>query len=561
MSLSIEPRHLRRYRDIARLLLRHGRGDLVRDSGLESALGAEEPLDPGVRADAERLAADLEALGPTFIKLGQVLSSRADLLPVPYLEALARLQDKVEPFPFAEVERIVEAELGVRLSKVFQEIESVPLASASLGQVHRAVLRDGRRVAVKVQRPTVREEATTDLEALAEIARLLDRHTDLGRTWGFARLVEEFQRTLLQELDYLGEAANLRTLGRNLARFERLQVPEPIDDLTTRRVLTMTYVSGTNIREIHPVVLTDVDGKALAEELFDAYLRQVLIDGVFHADPHPGNVFLTHDHRLALLDLGMVGRVAPGLRDKLLKLLLAIADGEGESAAALARELGEPLRELEEPERRSMDRRVIELVAVNHDATLERLQVGQLVLEVSAISGAFGIRPPAELTLLGRALLNLDAIGRTLDPAFDPNAAVRRYAGEILRHRMRDTASLSHLLSTVVEAKEFVEELPGRVNRILDHLAENKLRFRVDAIDQDELVGSILKIANRITAGVVLAALIVGAALMMRVETRFTILGYPGLAMLFFLVAAAGGFWLVWSVFWGDRQRPRRPRG
>lgn len=557
MTISLAPEHLRRYKDIARLLIKHGRADWVRDSGLGAAFEDGVPASPEQQADAEELASDLERLGPTFVKLGQLLSTRPDLMPEAYLDALARLQDAVEPFGYQEVEEIVAEELGVRISKAFAGFEAVPLAAASLGQVHRATLRDGREVVVKVQRPGIRAGVIGDLEALVEIAGFLDRHTETGRRFGFRDVVEEFGRTLMRELDYRQEAANLRAIGANLAEFERIVVPRPIDDFVTSRVLTMEYVSGTKIDALSPVVRVDLDGAGLADELFRAYLHQVLVDGLFHADPHPGNVFLTRDRRIGLVDLGMVGRLDGPMQERLLKLLLALAGGDAGAAAETALALGRPLQGFESDRFR---RGIADLVADHGGASVAEVELGRVVLQVTRVAGASGVRLPPELTLLGKTLLNLDGIGRVLDPGFRPNEAIRRHASELMSRRMGREASLSQLLSMLIDAKEFVRELPGRLNRTLDLIADNRLRVHVDAIDERELIVGLQKIANRITTGLVLAALIVAAALMMRVETSFRLFGYPGLAMLCFLAASAGGFWLVWNVLWGDRDSRSRSR-
>ena len=249
LSFSLKPAHLKRYKDITRLLLKYGRADLAKAVNLDPTLAPDESDPSLVTGEPEQLADDLEALGPTFIKLGQLLSSRSDLLPQPYLDALSRLQDNIEPFSFAQVEEIVSSELGVRLSKGFREFDSEPLAAASLGQVHRAVLRDGREVAVKVQRPDIRQTILEDLEAFEEVAVLLDSHTEVGRRIGFQGLVEEFRRTILRELDYRREANNLVTLGKNLQEYKRIVVPQPIEDYSTSLVLTMEYVAGTKITD------------------------------------------------------------------------------------------------------------------------------------------------------------------------------------------------------------------------------------------------------------------------------------------------------------------------
>ena len=547
--------NLKRYKDIARLLVKYGRAAAIERSELDQLVADPDVAGDTAEPKAEELANDLEALGPTFVKLGQILSTRADLLPVSYLEALSRLQDNVDPFPFAEVEAIVQQELGVRLSKAFAEFDPQPLAAASLGQVHRAALRDGRAVAVKVQRPGIRETIAEDLEALAQAAELADKHTAIGRRYRFSELVEEFRRSLVRELDYRQEAENLRLLGKNLERFPRLVVPQPVEAYSTSRVLTMDYVRGRKITEVGPLTRLDIDGEALADDLFRAYLHQILVDGVFHADPHPGNVFITEDGRLALLDLGMVGRLTPAMQEKLLKLVLAIADGRGEEAAAIIAGMSEKLEGFDE---RALVRAVTTQVSAHRGAKVSDLQVGRLVLQVSHDAGTSGVRVPPELALLGKTLLHLDEIGRSLAPQFDPNAAIRRHAGEITSERMRRSASPSHMFSALTEFKEFVEQLPARANKILDLVANNEMRVKVETIDERLVIEGAQKIANRITLGLILAALIVGAALLMQIQTSFRILGYPGLAMLCFLAAAAGGLMLILNILVQDRRtRPK----
>jgi ubiquinone biosynthesis protein len=543
-----KPQHLKRYKDIAWLLVKHGRSDLVRAAGIEGVLGDDSAQPPEVLAEAKSLADDLERLGPTFVKLGQVLSTRPDLLPPPYLTALARLQDKVEPFPFPEVERIVAEELGVRISKAFAEFEPTPLAAASLGQVHRAQLRSGRRVAVKVQRPGVREQIVQDLEALGEIGGFIDAHTEVGHQYEFTPMIDEFRRSVLRELDYIQEGGHLVVLKRNLASFERLVVPAPVEDYTTSRVLTMEYVAGTKITALSRAVLLEVDGAGLVEELYAAYLKQVLVDGFFHADPHPGNVLLTEDGRLAVLDLGMVARVTPRMQDALLQILLGGSDGQADVVATYAMKLGQPRDSFDEV---AFRRRVADLVARSADSAAEPVEVGRMVLELARLSAESGLRLPPELSMLGKTLLSLDEIARTLEPEVSPNAIVRQHAAALMQQRMADSMSPGRLLSSVLETKELMERLPERMNRILDRLANNDIEVKVDAIDEARLMEGFQKIANRITLGLLLAALIVGAALLMQVDTSFRILGYPGLAILSFLLAAAGGVALICAiVFW-----------
>src|SRR2546426_638834 len=402
----LKPDHLKRYKDIVALLIKYGRSDLVREAGLSTpAIRRESLAVTGKESQPEELASDLEYLGATFIKLGQLLSTRGDLLPEPYLDALARLQDKVEPFSFAEVDAIVSSELGIRISKAFAEFDPEPLAAASLAQVHRAWMRDGRAVVVKVQRPGVREQIVNDLEALVEVASFIDAHTEIGKRYEFVNMLEDLRRSLLRELDFQREGNNLIRLGDSLRDFRQIVIPEPVDDFTTSRVLTMDYISGKKVTALSPLRLMEVDGAKLSEELFRAYLQQILVDGFFHADPHPGNILVTDDGRLALLDLGMVGQLSPARREQLLRLLLAISQGQGEEAADLLIRLGEALDDFNEREFR---RETTEMVARYQGASVAEIEIGKAMLELSRLSRESQIGMPAELSMLVKALLNLD---------------------------------------------------------------------------------------------------------------------------------------------------------
>jgi len=558
MSISLKPKHLKLYADLGRLFVRYGRSDLAAGGGLEAGLleGEQAPPNPdggdgGRTGRGENLARDLEAMGPTFVKAGQLLSTRPDLLPVEYLVGLSRLQDEVEPFASEEAERILAEELGVRISKAFSRFDSEPFASASLGQVHYAEMRDGRPVAVKIQRPGVRQQVASDLEAMEEVAQTMSTRTELGERFDLVAMVAEFRKTLLDELDYRQEARNLDRLGANLKKFDRLLVPRPIMDFTTSRVLVMEWVRGVKITSLSPLGRMELDGEELASQLFEAYLQQVLVDGFFHADPHPGNLSLTADHRIALLDLGMVARISSGLQEKLVRFLMAVAEGDGEEAAQVAMKLGEPGTSFDET---GFATAVTELVDRQHGVVAKDIELGKVVLGVTRSASEHGIRIPGDLSMLGKTLLNLDRVGRTLDPEFDPNEAIRTHVADILRQRMWKQASPGRVAASLMEMNDFVQELPTRLNKTLDLLSSNRVRIKVDAIDEVHLMEGLQKIANRITLGLVMAALIVGAALLMQVDTDFTVFGYPGLAMILFLGAVAGGVALAVSIVKTDEK-------
>jgi predicted unusual protein kinase regulating ubiquinone biosynthesis (AarF/ABC1/UbiB family) len=538
------PAKLSRYAAVAALFLKHR--DII-----------DNPH-PSV-ADAEQLARDLETLGPTFIKLGQIMSGRSDLFAPAYVDALSRLQDDVKPFSFFDVEGIVEAELGTKLTRAFGLFEAEPIAAASLGQVHRAALRDGRMVAVKVQRPDALTRVAEDLEALAEVAAFLDRHTDAGARYNFSEIVNEFRKSLHDELDYLQEAEHLRTLGANLADFKDIIVPQPVDDYTTCRVLTMDYVLGTKVTAISPLTRMDIDAERLGRELVRAYLHQIVVDGFFHADPHPGNVFVTDDKKVALVDLGMVGHLAPRMQERLLELLMAASEGRGDETADVLIDLGERREGFSEA---ALRRDVVELVTKFQNASLADLQIGRMLLDVNQRANAHGLKAPADLALLGKTLLNLDVVGRALSPRLDVNQEIREQSVTLMRHRMLKSVSPGRVLSTMLDAKQFAERLPGRVNKVLDALAGNELKLKMELIDEGAIIDGLQKVANRVALGLVMAALIVAAALLMQVPTTFRLLGYPGLAMILFCIAAGAGAMLAVQIVSHDRSsRPKRPQG
>jgi ubiquinone biosynthesis protein len=554
---SLKTKHLTRYKDVAALIWKYGRSDIVNSAGLQevfSDVRGSEVSSASNGAGAE-LAADLEKLGATFIKLGQVLFSRQDLLPPPVIQGLTRLQDKIEPFSFDQVEAIVQTELGVRISKAFDYFEAEPIAAASLGQVHRARLRDGRMVAVKVQRPGVKEQVLEDTEVMAELVEVLEKYSDVIRRHAVKDMVAEFRATILMELDYLQEARNVATLQENLSQFQRIIIPRAIDDYTTSRVLAMEYVQGAKVTSLSPLARVEVEGSLIAEELFYAYLKQILVDGFFHADPHPGNVFISDNgKKVALLDLGMVARISPAMQEKLLQLLFAMSEGNSDETTQIALKIGDTV---EGYDAAVLRQRVKTLVDAMMNTSVQTLGVGCLIMQVTTASVECGVRLPAELTMLGKTLLHLDEIAATLNPDFDPNEFIRKHSMELMSMRMKETAHAGGLFRGLLETKDFVEHLPRRLNQIMDRVAENDLSIRVDAIDEIRLISGIEKIANRITLGLVLAALIVGAAMLMSVPTTFRIFGYPGLAMIFFLAAAAGGLLLVVNILANDARQKR----
>ncbi|HTL85848.1 MAG TPA: AarF/UbiB family protein [Acidimicrobiia bacterium] len=316
---------------------------------------------------------------------------------------------------------------------------------------------------------------------------------------------------------------------------------------------------GRAVGSFGRLAAAELDGAGLADELFSAYLDQILVDGFFHADPHPGNVLVTDDGRLALLDLGMVAQVAPAMQDQLIKLLLAISQGKGQEGAAVAVVLGEKLDDYDGD---AFSREAAALVVRTQGSTMADLQAGALIGELTRIAGNCGLRLPPELTMLGKALLNLDEVARVLDPEFDPNAAIERQSSDLMRRKLAQAAAPSNVMAAAMEAKEFAEHFPARVNKVMDALAEGELKLKLQGVDEQALMRGVQKLANRVTSGLVIASLVIGAALIMRIPTHTRLFGYPALAIVLFLVAAASAAWLLVSIQLSDlpQRRQRRNR-
>lgn len=503
------------------------------------------------RADSEALANDLEKLGPTFVKLGQLLSTRADFLSEENLKALERLQDQVEPVPFELIRERLQAELKAPVDSIYQFIDPEPLAAASLGQVHRARFHNGREVIVKVQRPNIEERVEKELKVLAEVSQTLEKHSNRAQRYRFVEIVEELSRSLKRELDYRTEEKNLSEIASQLEDSELIFVPRSYPEYTTKGVLTMDYVEGEKLPAHGASELVGLRGPALAEELFRVYLTQVLYHGTYHADPHPGNILITPDRRLCLLDLGMVGNMPGSLQIVLARLLLAIAEEDGEAAAETALDASGRAETADESKFR---REIAELVAGYHRQPLSEMMAGRLILKITEAAGDNGILIPYELTMLAKTLMNLDQIGCRLDPDFNPSLALREQITPILQRRLKRDLNPKLLLDSYLEARTLAKDGPRLANNILQDLERGTFTLRIDAIDERELLVSFQKIANRIGMSLIIGALILGASLMMGADVEGpTLLGFPLFSMICFLLAAGGGVSMLYSIYRQDR--------
>ncbi len=562
MDLSINSSRLHRLKDIGMILWKYGHRDLLKGTGLEDTFTRDSVTlsqlgddgDGTINPELAGMAAEIEKLGPTFVRIGQLLSLRPDLLPLPYTEALSQLSNSITPMTREEIDEAFAIESGARIATSFQTFDYVPLSVTVFDQTHNAVLKDGRKVRVKIQRPSVREQAHKDLEELCDVADFFDQRSKTAKNYALAEILDELRKTIYAELDFREEMHNLKVLKENLSGLNHIVVPSPIDDYCNSRVLVVERLEGTRLPEVKQFGLLNAERAALAGEIFHAYLQQFLVDGFVHSDPKPGDFLFTKTGKLALLDADVVTRISHQMQEKILQLLIALNEGRAEHASDLLIHLG---RKREGFEEHGFKHMVADLILAHRDVTSDRLEIGKLFLGIDQAAVGFGLGLPSELAVLGNTLISLDAITAFIDKSFDSRSYIHAHLAEILRGHMRRTLTPAHIMQNLIEAIDLVEKMPAKVGKILDSVANNDLKVTVHAIDEAVLISGFQKIANRITTGLVLASLIIGAAMLMNIKTRFTIWGYPGLAIICFIMAAGCGFVLVLEVLIKDRRSLR----
>jgi ubiquinone biosynthesis protein len=505
-------RHPERYVEIFRIFrkyrLHHVAAELGRGHGHIDEDNEDFSLDVHDEDDTHPsdFARALEELGPCFIKLGQLLSTRPDLLPPEYIEALSRLQDTITPVPQDKIEVIVESELGAPIAELFRSFDG-PLATASMAQVHHAVLLDGSEVAVKVQRPGVRKRIEIDLEILKEVANFATKYTRFGKRYGLMQIVRELERSLQQELDFRIEADNTRNIGKQIADFQRLTTPKVYSEYSSRRVLTLSFIHGRHLEEVKREELDKLDTRETARELLSAYLKQVIIDGAFHCDPHPGNIFLMDDGRLALMDFGMVGRFDAGQKDNIILLLLAFSERLGERVADTYLDM---IEIPEDVNTLAFTQDVCALVSRYHDMSGGRMAIGTALLDLTRLAQSHSTPVPTSMTLLGKAMLNLDGAIRVLSPELDPVQLIRDYMLDVMENRIESQLSPGRVFAWVIDMKHLVENSPRRTDIILNKMANDQLTLRLKIDELDTLSKSMERAANRISLSILATSLIIG---------------------------------------------------
>ncbi len=550
-------RHLRRYRQIMVVLLKYGFGDLLRSIGVHGHAGARWwKIDAGRREPAaalsrpEAVKAALEELGPTFIKAGQFLSTRPDLLPAEFVEELAKLQDDVPPFSFSDARQIVEQELGSPLEEVFSDFQERPVAAASIGQVHAARLPDGNEVVVKIQRPGLRATVRVDMEIMTHLAALAEKHLTGGEIYQPSLIVQELARSLERELDYNLEAANMERFAGQFADDAAVYVPTVYQDLTTKRVLTMERVHGVKASEIDQLEKDDLDGRKIASQGFDQIMRQIFVYGFFHGDPHPGNIVVLPDNVICYLDFGMMGRVSRQDRECFVDLLAAIARRDEAKAASALLRIATPQGSLDY---RLLERELGEITEDYSSRALKELDFASLLQQVMRMIVRHRLRVPPDLYLMAKALGSTEGLGRALDPEFNAMEHAIPFVRRIQFGRLDPRSITRDVLDSGSEFLRLLREIPGEVREILIQARQGRVKFEFEHRGLEPMLSTHDRISNRIAFSIVLASLVVGSALVILSGVPPTWHEIPAIGLAGFLIAGVMGFWLLVSILRGGK--------
>jgi ubiquinone biosynthesis protein len=540
---------LNRVRQIAVIAARHGFADVTERAGLWRMLGRKEKVEVSPEAQrastARRFRMLLNDLGPTFVKLGQILSTRGDLLPAEFIDELSMLQDQVEPIPLEQVHEQIRASLGKEVQELFAHIDPTPLAAASIAQVHRAVTKAGEEVVVKVQRPGISERIDSDLAVLRSLARLLEAVVEETGVYTPTGIVDEFDKAIHEELDFVNEASNIRAFLANHADRPYLKIPRVYDELSSRRVLTMEFIRGGKISQAK---LAEEDRKALARNIVEASFRQLFDDGLFHGDPHPGNLLVLEGNRLALLDFGVVGRLTKPMQETLVMLCLAVALKDSDSVARILYRVG-----VADARANLVGfRNDIESILGQHlPTTLGQVDARTLLRDLLDLAVKYRIRIPKEYALLSRASVSTEGMLRSLYPEMNILEMALPYAKELLVGRYDPSQLQGGLMKALLRFQSLASDLPTQLSQILLDLESGKFTVTVRADQFDRLNENLRSVAIIAFLGLCACGLIVGAFISFAQRPwmygNVPVLGIVGVA----LAAAAFGAVFTWYLFGG----------
>ncbi|MCQ6561737.1 ABC1 kinase family protein [Paenibacillus mendelii] len=554
MSAGKRIRQLQRYRTITSAFARNGLGYVYQEMGLTQKLfhrGKEKEMRG--TSIGERIRLLLEELGPTFVKLGQIASTRPDLIPPSILSELEHLQDNVPPFSYREVSGILEKELGLPVKDLFLQFSEAPLAAASIGQVHHAVLMDGTAVAVKVQRPGIQTLIETDLDILTDWARLAEHRLEWARNYRLRDVVEELGQALRRELDYTAEARNAERFGNQRARLKDVRVPAIYWDYSTNRILTMEYLEGIKLSDHEQLDRAGLDRKLLAERFATTILHQILVEGLFHGDPHPGNVLAHEDGGLVLLDFGMVGRLTPGMKKNFASFVIALRN---QSTKGVIRAISNMGVVPEDVNKELLHADVDELREKYYQVPLNQISMGEAVRDLFSVALRHRIRIPTELTLLGKALLTMEGVVTALDPAFSVFDVAEPFGTKLLLKRLSPIQMLKSWLEDLPEYVDLLREIPSGVKQLSSLMRKGQVRVEVAVPQLDALMIKMDRISNRLSFSIVLLSLsivMVGLIIGSALSHSDTLLWRIPVIEIGFVIAIFLFVWLIYAIFRSGR--------
>jgi len=541
-------KNINRLREITTILIKYGFDYFVKQLGLTNLISKGEKilkLKPSKIAQLSlpvRVRLALEELGPTFIKLGQILSTRPDLIPSDYIEELQKLQDEVPPFAYEQVEKAIKRELGADVSEIFKLFEQIPFAAASLGQVHQAILKDGEKVVVKVQRPDIEKIIETDLDILFHLARLTEKHIPDSRLYDPVGIVEEFAKVIRLELDYGTEGRNAERFKKNFEGEEIIYTPKIYWEFSSKRILTMEFIEGIKINALEELDKAGYDRKKIAENGAKAFMKQILIDGFFHADPHPGNMLVMKGEIIGFMDFGMMGRLDEETREKGVDLFIALMERNPDKIINEMLDLGIAPPEIDT---RSLKIDIKEMIDQYYNKPLREIKLGELINQLVEISIRYQIKMPAEFALLGKALLTIEGIGLELDPDFNLAEIAKPYAKDIILERKSPQRLFIKFLNDLNELYNLIILIPRQLNKTLKKMEKGTFKLEFQHRGLENLISALDKAANRIAFSLILAAIIVGSSLIMQTDKGPHFMGFPVIGVLGFLIAAILGLGLV----------------
>ncbi len=538
---------LRRYSHIAAILARYGFGELLfrlkaRYHVPRKRAAAGEVTGIAELSAAERLRLAFEELGPTFIKLAQILSSRPDLLPPDFERELSKLQDSVPPFPFADAKAVIEAQLGRPLSELFSTIEETPIAAASLAQVHRARTVPGDEIAVKVQRPGIGTVIETDIRIMYEIAGLAERHIAESENFEPVRLVDEFARSIRRELDFNREGRNIDRFRSHFANTATVHIPKVYWELTAPKVLATEYIKGIKISELRQLEEAGLDRKAIAVNGANLILKEIFELRFFHADPHPGNLFVLENNVIAPVDFGMTGTIDEEIGRQMSGIFIAVLEKDADAIVTHLCAIG-VAEELEDRMGLKLDLR--DLLDLYHGVPLQRLDIGAIFEGLMSIIRRYRLRLPSDLILMAKTFLISEGVGRMLYPEFHIVEVARPYARKILYQRFDPAWQMRELSRVAGETVTFFKGLPSDMREIFSKTRKGNLAIGFEHRGLDRFINELDRSSNRISFAVVIAALIIGSSIIFQTGVGPKFFGYPVLGLAGFLLASIFGIWLL----------------